>query len=522
MNRRQLLRLGGGALVIGAATGLSVLSSRGASEAANQLPALVRSDRPLPPRFVVPLPRPAQRTGGSVSFVQRIAEQEIIPGTRTRITGYDGTFPGPTIRARRGQPVSVRVRNELDIATVMHLHGGRMPPEQDGYPTDLLLPASGRTPKSIESGLAMPGHTTVGERDYIYPMDQRAATLWYHDHAMDFTGPNVYAGLAGACIISDDEERAHPLPEADRDLELVLADRSFDADAQFAYPALAPDQAYPGVHPLYLAGVLGDTILVNGAPWPVHEVSAGRYRLRWINASNARAYRLELDTGGELIQIGSDGGLLERPVRRRVITIAPGERIDTILDFSAYPDGSRVTIRNTFGFGSTDAVMQFHVVRRMKDETHIPDRLSTVPALRREDAVRTRDFFLALELGAGHQHGGPPRPTGFLPHRWTINGLTFDTERDWASPRFGDVEIWRFTGVAAHPVHMHLVAFQVLSRNGGPTRPGDIGWKDTVDLGPLETLEVITRFDGYRGRYVMHCHNLEHEDMAMMANFTVV
>ncbi|GGC65697.1 multicopper oxidase family protein [Hoyosella rhizosphaerae] len=518
MNRRQLLRLGGGALVVGAAAGLTAVTTRTASQASNQLPGLVRSDRPLPSRFVVPLPQPQQRVGPVVQFTQRIGEQEIIPGMRTRITGFDGVFPGPTIRAHRGNPVSVQVRNDLDIGTVMHLHGGQTPPEHDGYPTDLLLPASGSV-----RGPTMPGATTVHQRSYEYPMQQRAATLWYHDHAMDFTGPNVYAGLAGAYIVSDDEERALPLPEGDRDLELLLADRAFDGDAQFKYPALSPEQRFPGVEALYLAGVLGDVILVNGAPWPTHEVSQTRYRLRWINASNARSYRIELHPGGEFTQIGSDAGLLEHPLPRHDITVAPGERVDSILDFSQYPVGTKVTVRNTYGVGSTDAIMQFHVVRQERDETNIPQRLSTIEKFRREDAVRTRDFFFALQFGAGHGHGAPRSSGGgFIPHRWTINGLPFDTERDWARPRWGDIEIWRFTGVAGHPIHVHLAHAQVLSRNRGAPRPSDVGLKDTVDLGPLETTELIMRFDTYRGRYVMHCHNLEHEDMAMMANFTIV
>ncbi|MCW4352426.1 multicopper oxidase domain-containing protein [Hoyosella sp. YIM 151337] len=518
VNRRQLLRIGGGVVVLGAAAGMGLLTTRG-SQAANQLAALVPSEVPLPPRFATPLPRPVQRTGNDIAFVQRYADQEILPGRRTRVTGYDGVFPGPTIRARRGSQTRVTVRNDLDIGTVMHLHGGRMAPEHDGYPTDLLLPHSGQVRAPL-----MPGNTMVGQRSYLYPMDQRAATLWYHDHTMDFTGPNVYAGLAGFCIISDAEEDALGLPGGERDIELMLADRSFGADAEFKYPALDPTQTAPGVEPLYLAGVLGDVMLVNGAPWPVHEVSRTLHRLRWLNGSNARNYRLELEPGGEFIQIGSDGGLLEKPVRTPAFTISPGERLDTVVDFSQYPVGTVVTVRNVLGGGPMDAVMQFRVVRDEADDARVPETLSHIEWLRREDAVRTRDFFFALQFGGGHAHGGAGRARGdsFIPHRWTINGRSFDTETDWATPQYGDTEIWRFSSVAAHPVHLHLVHMQVLSRTSGALRISDAGWKDTVDLGPMESCEVIARFDGFRGRYVMHCHNLEHEDMAMMANFSVV
>ncbi|AEF42384.1 multicopper oxidase family protein [Hoyosella subflava] len=517
VSRRQLLRIGGGVVVAGAAAGLGLLTARG-SQATNQLAALVPSDLPLPARFTVPLPRPAQRSGAEISLVQRYAEQEILPGRRTRVTGYDGMYPGPTIRARRGAPVHVSVQNDLDIGTVMHLHGGRMAPEHDGYPTDVLLPHSGHVRAPL-----MPGNTTVGARSYVYPMDQRAATLWYHDHAMDFTGPNVYAGLAGFCILTDAEEEALGLPSNERDVELMLADRSFTSDAQFKYPALAPDQSVPGVEPLYLAGVLGDVMLVNGAPWPVHEVSRNLHRLRWLNGSNARNYRLELAPGGTLIQIGSDGGLLEEPAPRNSIALSPGERMDTVVDFSQYPVGTLVTVRNTLGAGPMDAVMQFRVVRDAHEDARVPDKLSQIEWLRREDAVRTRDFIFALQFGGGHGHSAAQaRGGGFIPHQWTINGRPFDTETDWATPNYGDVEIWRFTAVAAHPVHVHLAHMQVLSRSSGAPRPSDAGLKDTVDLGPMESCEVIARFDGFRGRYVMHCHNLEHEDMAMMANFTVV
>lgn len=514
LNRRQLLRLGGGATILGAAAGLGLLTTRG-SQASNQLAALVPSEVPLPPRFTVPLPRPDQLSGAETSLVQRYGEQEVLPGRRTRITGYNGTFPGPTIRARRGAPLRVNVRNDLDIGTVMHLHGGRMAPEHDGYPTDLVLPHTG----GVNAPL-MPGNRVVGQRPYVYPMEQRAATLWYHDHAMDFTGPNVYAGLAGFCLISDAEEDQLGLPGGERDLELMLADRSFDGDAQFKYPAVARDQSVPGVESLYLAGVLGDVMLVNGAPWPVHDVSRTLHRLRWLNASNARNYRLRLSPGGEFIHIGSDGGLLEKPFRVQDFTLSPGERMDTVIDFSKYPIGTVVTVENTLGRGAMDAVMQFRVARDAAEYARVPTQLAEVERLRREDAVRTRDFFFALQFGGrGHRHGA----TGtFLPHQWTINGKPFDTETDWATPNYGDTEIWRFTAVAAHPIHLHLVHMQVLSRSSGSLRASDAGWKDTVDLGPAESCEVIARFDGFRGRYVMHCHNLEHEDMAMMANFRVV
>lgn len=354
--------------------------------------------------------------------------------------------------------------------------------------------------------------------------------LWYHDHAMDYTGPNVYAGLAGMCRITDAEESALPLPDGDRELPLLICDRAFDGDAQFRYPALAPDQSMPGVEDRYMAGVLGDVILVNGAPWPLHEVSALRYRLRLLNASNARRYKLTLDPpppdGTAFTRIGSDGGLLSAPVDTDAVTLASAERADVVVDFGRYPIGTEVTVRNEFGSGSTAVVMRFVVARRARDDSSIPARLAEIEPLRRSAATVVRNFHFGMVRAnadaqshqmAGHSMAGHSMPD----HRWTVNATAFDPAVSLADPQLGATEIWRFTTNVHHPVHLHLVQMQVLARNSGPIRDCDQGWKDTIDLLPAESCEVITRFDGYRGRYVFHCHNLEHEDMAMMANFTV-
>ncbi|MCA2181367.1 multicopper oxidase domain-containing protein [Nonomuraea glycinis] len=251
-----------------------------------------------------------------------------------------GTFPGPTIESRSGRTAIVRHRNELPVPTVVHLHGGRTPPESDGYTTDLVLPAGG-THTTHSHG----GHTSMrdphakvaqGVRDYVYPLQQPASTLWYHDHRMDFTGPAVYRGLAGFHLVRDAEEDALPLPYGERELPLMITDRAFAEDGSMHYPSVDPSlTTVPGVEDSYIEGVLGDVILVNGAPWPVAEVSATRHRLRVLNASNARRYDLALDPpppGGQAFtQIGSDQGLLDTPRVHDHLPIAAAERYDLVV-----------------------------------------------------------------------------------------------------------------------------------------------------------------------------------------------
>ena len=347
------------------------------------------------------------------------------------------------------------------------------------------------------------------EREYVYPNNQRAAALWYHDHRMDFTGPQMWRGLAGFYVIRDEEEDRLPLPRGDKEILLMISDRSFDADGSLLYPSLDPTLRMPGVPKEYSGGVMGDVILVNGAPWPRLDVANTKYRFRVLNASNARRYELALDPtpdGPAFVQIGSDGGLLEAPVTQRTVGIAPSERFDLIVDFSKYPVGSVVTLANRAGSGTAANIMRFHVVRSERDPSTIPQRLSAPGFLKPADASVTRvfDFAYGVDMDG-----------------WKINGLPFDPERMDAKPKLGATEIWQLKSDFSHPLHVHLVHFQVLSHSGRPG-PYDTGWKDTIDLGPGQVANILMKFEGYRGRYVFHCHNLEHEDMSMMGNFEVV
>jgi spore coat protein A, manganese oxidase len=498
LSRRGFL----GALGV-SALGVTSIGSLVLPGSADQTAELLRSTVKLPEPFTVPLPVPpvakpvrTDAAGDYYQITQRESLVEILPGLRTPILGYDGIFPGPTVVSRRDRRTVVNHRNELRVPTAVHLHGGHTPAASDGYPTDLVLPPSGGGHGEHY------GTVHMGAFDYEYPCRQRAATLWYHDHRMDYTGQQVYRGLAGFHLIHDDEDDALPLPKGERDIPLMITDRAFNEDGSFRYPA-----ANPGVEKDYVEGVLGDVVLVNGAPWPVLEVAAARYRLRILNASNARRYRLSLDPATQIVQIGSDGGLLERPVAHSELVLAPGERFDVVVDFTGYAPGAVVTVHNGLGSGSTRDVMRFLVARRATDDSRVPAELSKLERLDPARAVNTRVWrFARGELG---DHKG-----------WLINGSPYDPERADAVVQLGDVEIWRFITDLHHPVHLHLDPFQVISRRGESDFDG--GWKDTIDIAPASHVDVAVRFTDHAGRYLLHCHNLEHEDMAMMTAFRTV
>jgi FtsP/CotA-like multicopper oxidase with cupredoxin domain len=278
-------------------------------------------------------------------------------------------------------------------------------------------------------------------------MTQRAATLWCHDHRMDFTGPAVYRGLAGFHLVRDDLEDALPLPGSERELPLLICDRSFAADGSFHYPALDRTlRTLPGVEPDWTEGVLGDVVLVNGAPWPVHEVDAARYRLRLLNASNARRFRLALQPTLPLVQIGSDGGLLAAPVPHIELDIAPGERFDVVADFGSVPVGTVVDLANRLETGRAGQVMRFVVARPGRDESRVPDRLVEVAPLVPADGAVFREF--RFTRGRTGDHGG-----------WTINGQPFAPAGSLADVSLGMVERWRFATALHHPVYVHLDPF---------------------------------------------------------------
>jgi FtsP/CotA-like multicopper oxidase with cupredoxin domain len=447
LGRRRFLGVAAGAGVVATTIGAAAYA-RLTGETTGKV--LASRGKPAP-QFAVPLPipptaRPARRENGVDYFEveQQEASVEIIPGRKTTIWGYDGIFPGPTFTGRTGHKAVVRILNTLPVPTSTHLHGGVTPPGSDGYPTDLVVPTEmcGQkirrgSPGTSAHAMHTPSsdwHLSPGSKSYEYPLNQRAATLWYHDHRMDFSAPQVWRGLAGFFLVHDDEEEQLPLPQGEKDIPLLLCDRAFEEDGDFRYPAKDPTcTGEPGVHADYMDGVLGDVQLVNGAPWPVLDIAATRYRFRLLNGSNARRYRLALDPGPRqgvpFTQIGSDGGLLARPRGHQNIPMAPGERYDVVVDFSGYPVGTEVTLVNTLGRDRMRQMMRFRITRRERDDTRVPTRLSsTVETLDPSDAVHVRQFDFRRTNSGDEQA------------IWTVNGRPFSTSEVLAEPRLGTVE----------------------------------------------------------------------------------
>lgn len=473
--RREFLMLATGSM-----TAHTLRLTGNSSSSRNQATPRFRRELQIPQ---VLCPTRVDATTDFYEIVQREALAEVLPGKKTPIWGYQGMFPGPTIKVRQGHRVQVRHINRLSTPTVVHLHGGLTPPDSDGFPTDYVMPGTDRT--------------------YSYPND-RAATLWYHDHAMDHTGRNIFMGLAGLYIVEGDQEQSLLLPRDEQDVPLILQDRLFSADGALLY------------HPDFVDGPVTDTILVNGTPWPKMEVSACKYRFRILNASNARSFHLALSSRQPFVMIGTDGGLLAAPRMLRDIPLAMAERVEVILDFSEYPLNSRITLDDLNQPEATRSILEFHLVRKIKDDSRIPERLVESPAISSVYATRPREFVFTRANSKNSEV------------QWSINGEQFDPAHAIAEVSLGDTEVWRLANHSfrekhkvIHPVHIHLVNFQILERNGGPALPHEMGWKDTVGLNVGDEVVVGMRVEGFKGRYLFHCHNLEHEDRGMMARFDV-
>ena len=448
-------------------------------------------------------------------FAERL-HRDLAP---TRQWGYGASVPGPIFETQSGKPLMVEWVNSLpekhllpidhtihgaeanlpEVRSVVHLHGAKAPADSDGYPEDWYIPGKSAT--------------------YLYPNHQDAAILWYHDHAMGITRLNIYAGLLGLFLIRDDLESALNLPSGKYEIPLVIYDRMLSPDSQLYYPVSLKAGA-PWVPEVY-----GDTIVVNGKIFPYLEVEPRKYRLRILNGSNGRFFALALSSGQPFYQIGTDQGLLPSPVVLRNILLFPAERADVVVDFAG-KEGQRIVLKH-----QSKEVMQFRVLSGGPKETgSLPDRLRPVTAITQSSATRTRSLTLGEYLDASGE--------SIL---MLLNGLHWKmpvTEK----PVLNTVEIWNLINLTgdAHPIHLHMVRFQILDRRPFdiftyntrkqvkfigppfPPEPAEAGWKDTVRADPGVVTRIIIHFEGYPGRYVWHCHLLEHEDNEMMRPYEIL
>jgi len=438
----------------------------------------------------------------------------------TRFWAIGSSFPGPTLETRTGQGIFVEWANELptmhplpidhtlygagpdkpDVRTVIHLHGAKVPPESDGNPENWFIPGKSAT--------------------YFYPNNQDAALLWYHDHTLGISRLNLFAGLMGLCIVRDPVEDALNLPKGAYEIPLLLCDRLFDLDGQLYYPVSA--------HPKtpWVPEFFGNMILINGKILPYLDVEPRKYRFRILNAANGRSFHLTFGNGQGFHQIGADQGLMPAPIALNRLSLAPAERADLIFDFAGQP-GEQIVVKNDYNV----PVMQIRVSRqKVADPSTMPATLRPVPKLTESAATRTRTLALG-ELDDPFQY-----PLAMLLNNARWNAPVTE------NPALNSTEIWELVNLTdqAHPIHLHLVRFQILDRRpfdayayqshnsvryrGAPVAPdpAETGWKDTVRADPGTITRIIVPFEGYPGRYLWHCHILEHQDNEMMRPFDVL
>jgi spore coat protein A, manganese oxidase len=494
---------------------------------------------PTIPRFQVPLKLPPlltpsrSNTSGErpidyYEITMQKAEVDILPGLKTKMWCYVGkglepAAVGPIIRHHggvepedEGRTSVIRFVNNLGttlekgqekpIDASVHLHGMASLPQFDGYATDLIPPGF--------------------FKDYFYPND-RAATLWYHDHAVHKTSRNVYMGLAGMYVVDDAKDRALNLPKGEYDIPLIIQDKKFDVTGQLIFDDRGKRSAY------------GDVALVNGTPYPYLKVARRKYRFRLLNASPSRTYQLvlsqaenELTSGNSFHVIGTDAGLLEKPVKMtsplEQLRLGIGERYGIIIDFKDYPKGSKLYLHSPVFPNNVDSNNNLNVIMRFDIEDDVTDD-SSLPNVLRQPFERLVD-----QVQTGQTI--PTRTFRFERNgnEWKINNKTWDENRIDANPQPGAIEIWNLVNPGAgwvHPVHIHFVDLQMIDRNGLPPRSYERGWKDVFLLDDFETIRVIAKFSAPQnpapgkhpalGKYMMHCHNLVHEDHDMMTQFEI-
>lgn len=498
---------------------------------------------PIPAFYTPSGPGPNEYTVTMTEFFQQL-HNELLP---TRTWGYNGTYPGGTFLVHQGTPITVHFLNQLpdcdlfynDLTlmdymkdlpmgrAVVHLHGGHVLPENDGDPEQWYT-ADG------QHGADYTGDT------FQYPNDQRAATLWYHDHAIGVTRLNTYAGLAGFYLIRDAYMDSLQLPTPPYELGVVFQDKEFLNDGTYYYPADPMNGVSPSITPEHF----GDTILVNGKVWPKLDVEPRRYRFHFLNGSSARFYHIfvadsaQVANNMQFMQIGTEQGLLPAPVNMTSLTIAPGERCEMIFDFAG-KEGQTLYLMNDANIpypngdpidpNTTAQLMQINVsATPVVDPSVIPASFQPITPLDPANAAAINDHEL-IEI---MDDFGRMLPT--LDAKRFMDPIT-------EFPKLNTTEVWRVFNSTpdTHPIHLHLVQFQILDRQpfdvalykatkqivftGPAYLPDDNekGWKDTMQMRVGEVSRIIMKFD-ILGKYVWHCHILEHEEYDMMRYFQVV
>jgi spore coat protein A len=437
----------------------------------------------------------------------------------SRLWGYGTTSAPVLFEASSGQGVLIDWINELPLEHIFtlnpprpgmehapptrlstHLHGARVPAVSDGYPDNWYAPGEHRLS--------------------YYPNPQEAMALWCHDHAMGATVFNIFAGLMGWYLIRDRVERSLNLPSGKYELPMLIYDRSFTPEGQLYYPN-PPDEG------AWAQEFLGDAMVVNGKVRPYHDVEPRKYRLRIANTANSRFFSLSFSNGQSFHVIGSDQGFLAAPIEVTRLILAPSERADVIVDFSG-ARGERLVLAS-----DELELMQFRVDENpVSDPSSLPNTLRPIQRISESQATRTRVM--------------------------TLNEFDYDTgmamvmllnRKHWSDPvtervKLDSVEIWSLANLTqdTHPIHLHMVRFQVLDRRSFsvddylaanslplrytgaalPPEPHEMGWKDVVQCPPATVTRIIIPFAGYAGRYVWHCHILEHEANEMMRPYDVL
>ncbi|MCF8219214.1 MAG: multicopper oxidase family protein [Bacteroidales bacterium] len=453
-------------------------------------------------------------------------QAKLIKGDNSDLEKLNDTYLGPIIHVKQGQKIRVRFKNQLPRESIIHWHGMHIPAEMDGHPK-----------YAIDQG-----------EEYIYEfqVNNRPGTYWFHPHPHQITGPQVYYGLAGMFLVEEDNAK---LPSGEFDRPLILQDRTFNANNQLVY--LEDNRM------ARMEGFLGNRMFVNGKVERQMEVKKTAYRFRVLNGSNSRIYKLAWSDGSDITAIGTGGGLLEEPAERPYIMLAPGERIDIWKDFSKNQTNDNVVLKSlpfnpgtNIGMGGmmgnrrqsgrkieNGADMElftFTVNDKQGPQKQLPGSFSKIEKINPKDAVNAKD----------------PKRFNFTFQRmeWVINGETFEMNEvaDWETVKLNTTEIWEFINGGEsggmgrmgnmmqmpHPVHIHGLQFQILGRDmSGVDRAVwrtvkdgfvDEGWQDTFLLLPGMKTQVIMRFRDFTGKYIYHCHNLEHEDMGMMRNYEVI